>query len=531
MRPRDYQISAMEMLFKHFHEYPNSRPVLEMPTGSGKSIVTAMICEKWLSLRPSDTILVLSDSQEIVEQDYQKLLVLLPNINIGAFSAGLGIKRIGQVTVASIKSIFNVRHQIPKPQLVLVDECHMVDGKPKGQYREIMHEFDEARITGLTATPYRLGQGYLDEGDNALFTDILKGVAYMDLIDQKYLVPHKSKFMGKQTIDVNGIKKVRGEFAAGELAARLNDPSFNSKVFETIQEKANEFNCWNWLFFCAGVEHAQNMADILNEKGILAECIHAKTPKKIRRAAIEKARQGELVLTNDSTLIKGVDIPCINLIADLQPTMSVAKYVQRAGRGARPYDGKDFCLYLDFAGNVGRHGSIINPLVLAPAKGQPKEAPVKACPECGEFIHLSYLKCPECSHEFPKPEPKVTTRLHKEHDIMGGSAEEHHYPIMDWLWEEHVSHRTGKLCLKVTYFSRDGDFPLTEYFMLMHEGYARKESIQRIGEIFHKSNLPMEGEKTLEQLAQHLNDYGKCPSEAKWRQDGRFRKVIGKVWQ
>jgi superfamily II DNA or RNA helicase len=57
-------------------------------------------------------------------------------------------------------------------------------------------------------------------------------------------------------------------------------------------------------------------------------------------------------------LTVGTNVKRIDLIAGLRPTESTGLYVQMAGRGTRLFPGKEDCLYLDFAGNVYRHGPV-----------------------------------------------------------------------------------------------------------------------------------------------------------------------------
>ena len=118
---------------------------------------------------------------------------------------------------------------------------------------------------------------------------------------------------------------------------------------------------------------------------------------------------------------KGVD-----LIAFMRPTLSVALYVQMAGRGTRPIyapgadlstqagrlagiaDGpKRNCLVLDFAGLVRKHGPVDMVQPRRPGKGD-GEAPVKLCPNCEELVHASARVCQCCGHEFEFDEtPKI----------------------------------------------------------------------------------------------------------------------------
>ena len=57
-------------------------------------------------------------------------------------------------------------------------------------------------------------------------------------------------------------------------------------------------------------------------------------------------------------LTTGFDVPGIDMLVMLRPTLSTGLYVQMVGRGTRKADGKRDCLILDFARNVYRHGPV-----------------------------------------------------------------------------------------------------------------------------------------------------------------------------
>src|SRR5690606_25397124 len=117
----------------------------------------------------------------------------------------------------------------------------------------------------------------------------------------------------------------------------------------------------HWLLFCSGVAHAQHCADELNARGIPAACLDGTASKGERERILSDFTTGKLkALTNCDILTTGFDFPGIDLIAFLRPTMSPALYVQMAGRGMRLKPHTDHCLVLDFAGNVERHGPIVN---------------------------------------------------------------------------------------------------------------------------------------------------------------------------
>jgi len=97
----------------------------------------------------------------------------------------------------------------------------------------------------------------------------------------------------------------------------------------------------------------------------------------------------------------GFDVPEVDLVAMLRPTMSTGKYIQQVGRGVRPAPGKTDCLILDFAGNVQRHGPI-DGLAMHGVGLITHRAPVlvKNCPKCQSIVPLASLECPDCGYVF-----------------------------------------------------------------------------------------------------------------------------------
>ena len=141
----------------------------------------------------------------------------------------------------------------------------------------------------------------------------------------------------------------------------------------------------SWLIFCAGVDHAQHMAETLRGMGVVTECVTGATSKKERARILTDFKAGRITaLTNANVLTTGFDAPDTDLVALVRPTLSPSLYVQMAGRGMRIKSHTDHCLVLDFAGCVAAHGPVT--AVVPPKKAGEKggTAPVKACEECGE---------------------------------------------------------------------------------------------------------------------------------------------------
>ena len=525
---RDYQQRTIDQLYKWFADGHRGHPCIELPTGSGKSHIVAALCKEAIQTWPETRILMLTHVKELIEQNAEKMRDHWPNAPLGIYSAGMRRRDIGEpITFAGIQSVRNKADQIGHVDLVLIDECHLVSHKQEGGYRKLIDDLMRVnpalRVIGLTATPYRLGHGYITD-EPALFADIISPVGIEELIYKKFLAPLRSKLTAHQ-LSVEGVHRRGGEYIDSELQAAVDTDDHNVSVVDEVISLAGDRR--SWLFFCAGVSHAHNVADILNARGISADCIVGETPKAERERIIAGFKSGEIrALTNANVLTTGFDHPDLDLIAMLRPTLSTGLYVQMAGRGMRPKSHTDHCLVLDFAGVVQTHGPItaVNPKK-ATGKGE-GEAPVKVCDACNELNHISAKECIACGEPFPVPKPPKQ-KLHDD-DIMGLDATEMN--VTEWQWRRHISRASGKEMLMVTYYGALSDKPVNEYLTVMHDGYAGQKA--RVSLVKIASNAGVHGVTLDNQLDDVAFDLNKAtpPSLIKFRQDGKFYRVTDRRW-
>ena len=150
---RDYQKKAIDDVFEYICN-KNGNPVVIAPTGSGKSILIAEIIRRSLKWWPGTRILMLTHQKELIEQDMDKLKKIAPELDMGVYSASLKSKDASHdVTFASIQSI--CKNKDDKFNVVLVDECHLINNNESGNYRSYLGMLN-CRVIGFTATPYRL---------------------------------------------------------------------------------------------------------------------------------------------------------------------------------------------------------------------------------------------------------------------------------------------------------------------------------------------------------------------------------------
>lgn len=527
---RDYQKRAIEDAYAWLNTNRGNLCIVA-PTGSGKSWIVAGLCEDLLNGHEGRRIIVLSHVKELLVQDAEKIVAAWPEAPLGVYSAGLGRKDMNAITVAGIQSIWKKAGEAGHVGLVIVDEAHLINNQDAGMYRTFIEGLRETnphlRVIGLTATPYRLGQGMVTEGEDSLFDELIESVSIEELVARGYLARLRSKFTDVR-LDVSGVARRGGEFVESELQARVDTEDSNAEIVaETIRRAEGR---QSWLFFCTGVEHARHMRDELRRQGVTAEAVTGDMPKEQRAWVLENFKAGRIkALTNMNVLTTGFDHPDIDLIVMARPTLSPGLYLQMAGRGMRVKSGPYAdCLVLDFAGNIARHGPVTS--VTPPGakgKGEPGMAPVKECPKCQEAVPAGVKVCPCCGYVFPEQE-KERPELNETEDIMGGPVR---MEVRGWFWSVRKSKKNGTPMLRVDFFGQELMADVVSlYLCLMHGGYAEEKAKkilhamtgQRVGEL---------GEDDLRDIAETMNASDACPSWVEYRRRGHFPEIARWGWE
>ena len=445
-------------------------------------------------------------------------------------SCGPRVARVSRIKRESPVLVFNLQisgHPSYFANGIAAHNCHLVSHKDEGGYRTLLTDLSvinpNLRIVGLTASPYRLGHGYITDKP-AIFDALIEPVSIEELIHKGFLSTLRSKLTTTK-LEVDGVHKRGGEYIESELQAAVDTTDKNRLVAAEIVRLG--FERKSWLVFCAGVAHAQHIAIALQAQGINTECVTGETPSAERDRILTEFKAGRITaLTNANVLTTGFDHPSIDLIAMLRPTMSPGLYVQMAGRGLRIAPGKTDCLVLDFAGVVEQHGPIT--AVRAPPRKGDKvgEAPVKVCDHCQEICALSVRVCPACGESFPEPE-RPALKLHN-HDIMGQDGTD--LEVSSWTWRKHISRASGREMLSVTYYGGLSDPPVTEYLAVTHDGYAGEKSRRLLAEIAHQAGVVLDyGVSELHQMAQQMTE-GQPPAQIEFKREGRFFTVLKRTW-
>lgn len=424
---RPYQRAAVDAVLSYWQD-GGGDPLVEMATGTGKSIVVATLTRELVEM--GARVLMLVHVKELVAQNAQALLRTWPAAPLGINSAGLNRRdRHSPVLFASIQSVAREdHHSLGSYDVILIDEAHLLPPDGEGQYRKLIARLRTAtphlRVVGFTATPYRLGSGLL-YGPQSTFSDVVFSYGISEGVADGYLSPLTSRG-GSLEIDVSGVRRSGGEFVEGALAsasAEIIPQACADMVARLADRRA-------WLAFCAGVENAHLAADHLARLGITAACVTGQTPAHERDRVLQDFKAGRIrCLTNANVLTTGFDAPIVDAIAMLRPTLSTGLYVQMLGRGTRLYNGKTNCLVLDYAGNVRRHGPVDAIEVKGRSAGGGEKTTVdqvraKSCPSCEALVAIQTRTCTDCGHEWPAPEAQVAARPDTQAAVMTSEIEQ-----------------------------------------------------------------------------------------------------------
>jgi DNA repair protein RadD len=387
------------------------------------------------------------------------------------------------------------------------------------------------RLVGLTATPFRTGEGSLC-GEDRLFQRIAYNAEIKPLIDAGYLSPVTSKPVDAEQ-DTSKLHTRNGEFVPREVQDLFDQTAVTkAAVAEIIAKTAQRRSI---LVFAASVNHAQHVADeIAQQTGEDVGIVTGETSPLERASTLKRFQNSWLRwLINVDVLTTGFDAPNIDAIAVLRATQSPGLFAQICGRGFRLFPGKKDCLVLDFGQNIKRHGPLdaTDYGLRQPKRGgngeSDGEAPSKICPNCNEPNALTAREC-ECGLAFPPPPPRHEAGAGNDEILAANEPPrvwECDGPINACLW---TNRKTGSRTLRVDYDvqAAGGNMRdvISEWVCLEHDGYAGTKAQQWWAK---RCAIPAE---SIEHACE-LWEAGAValPRQITTKKDGRWQRIVDYV--
>lgn len=360
------------------------RGMLSLPTGAGKTRVTAEAVIRWVKRigNLQGPLLWIAQTEELCEQAVQSWKFVWSKVGAErplTVSRLWGGNEVGNVvdhphlvvaTDAKLERCLGTEPYawLRQAALVVVDEAHTSISK---RYTRILGElgltqYETGRhLLGLTATPFRntneeetrrlvnrFGERRFDL-EHEVFPS---GDPYRDLQDWGMLAQVEHRTLEGGRIELTRDEKTHADRMAmlsRSAEQRLADDHARSRrIVDSVAELPED---WPTLLFATSVDHAKYLAAMLNDRGVPSTAVDSTTSAQDRRTRIENFRNGHTrVLTNYGVLTQGFDAPATRVVVVARPVYSTNVYQQMIGRGLRgpKNGGKDTCLILNVSDNI-----------------------------------------------------------------------------------------------------------------------------------------------------------------------------------
>ncbi len=349
---RPYQQDAKAEIFS---AWDNSDHVLfQMPTGTGKTrLFTSIISDikAWGIVNRRDAkVLIVAHRVELIEQISESLDRY--KVTHGLIAGGKERNLRPQVQVASVQTITH-RMNIDVARslaidFVIIDEAHH---STANSYKKLWELYPEAKILGVTATPWRMNHlGFTSIYDRLI---VSKPIKYF--IQEGWLAPYRYysiKDGSRIRHDINNINDfdVEGDYKVSALEHVMDKSSIRASLLDSYLTLAKGKK---GIIYSVSRKHSDHICEEYKGAGINIVRIDSETPREERRLYVQRFKRGLIdIIVNVDIFSEGFDCPDIEFIQLARPTKSLVKYLQQVGRGLRPTDGKTKCIILD---NVGAH--------------------------------------------------------------------------------------------------------------------------------------------------------------------------------
>lgn len=339
---------------------------LNVHHNSGKSLIPSAIIKEI-----GEPALVLQPSKEILKQNYEKALSF--GLNPKLYSASVGVKEIGEVTYATLKSVKKAVPELKEAGIktIIVDEAHFgYSPEKESEFMKFIGEMGKVKVIGMTATPCRLhncgtiGDSYsvltmLTKERPGFFRNMVYVAQIGDMVRRGYWA--KVKYEVWDFDDSLLVENTNGsEYTMASIKESIQKNGLNNSIYIRILELLKERR---FILACMdSVETCNTISEFMNKKfGKISSVVTSETPQKERDKNVEEFKSGKIkVMFNYSALSTGFDFPELDCVIMGRPTMSFAILYQIFGRVVRPHKDKEEALFVDCCNNYKRFGRIEN---------------------------------------------------------------------------------------------------------------------------------------------------------------------------
>jgi len=351
---RKYQITAKEDIYNAWKTF---RTVMfQMPTGTGKTRLFSSIIkdmhEYGVKRREPVKILILAHREELISQISESIGHKY-GIAHGKIKSRHDEEHHYPTQIASVQTLYRrLERWIQKDfDIIIIDEAHHASAKT---YRYICNKFPNAKLLGVTATPYRLNA----EPFPPMFDILVQSMSIYQFIKDGYLCEYeyysiKPQSSTQQMINLIPVDSL-GDYDENEMLKLLDNKRVRANILETYKKYAKGKK---GIVYTINKDHNLHVYETFKENGYTTDFIDSDTPIERRKEIVQQFKSGSIsILCNVNIFSEGFDCPDVEFIQLARPTLSLAMYLQQVGRGFRIHKDKEKVIFLDNVGLFNRFG-------------------------------------------------------------------------------------------------------------------------------------------------------------------------------
>ena len=229
---------------------------------------------------------------------------------------------------------------------LVVDEAHHAVAPV---LKRVIQYFNTEFTIGLTATDQRPDKKKLE----TVFGTYSTSLSLKEAMERE-VVAKANVYRIETNIDLSQVRFNGKDYVNADLEKRVRVTSRNELIVNVLEEyfTSGEAGLRQGVIFCVNVNHANEMAKLLNNAGMTAASYTGQT--KNSTELMEDFKQKRIrFLCACNMISEGWDYPELGILVMARPTLSKVLYLQQIGRGLRKTDVKKNVIVIDVVDEYG----------------------------------------------------------------------------------------------------------------------------------------------------------------------------------
>lgn len=352
---RDYQLENKLKIYEHLEVHHSV--MLQMPTGTGKTRLFASIVKDIHNLSIKDKkaykVLILAHRNELIKQISENVGVQY-GIAHGKIMSKNWEEDYYPTQVASVQTLIRRLDKWgdKKFDFIIIDEAHHALAPT---YVKICDEFPDAKVLGVTATPYRMSKSSF----RSMFDELIVSESISEFIKKGYLSEYEYYSIKPSSKIQNLVDNISefdfdGDYAEKALSNTFDKDKIRANLLDTYFKYAEGKK---GIIYTINKRHNEHVCNMFIDAGIIAKAIDSDTNHEERSRIVKDFKNGNIqILCNVNIFSEGFDCPDVEFIQLARPTKSLSMYLQQVGRGFRIHEDKEKVIFLDNVGLFNRFG-------------------------------------------------------------------------------------------------------------------------------------------------------------------------------